>query len=615
MIMRLFLLFVPLVLWASNLDLLLQKYRKLHELSKITKRDSAGFVYVYTREDLERMQAYTLADIMRTVPGLNYTLTPNYLHLFSPLSLSYAPPTIARLYINNHDVTSASFGSALLIWGEMPTEYIDHIEVYKDASSIEFGDEPAIIIIKVYTKLPLRELGNKLRLVADHRSSKGMDLYTAQLFDASSLFGYVHGYNLHAKKYRHNGYTYSRDKKDFLAFIQYNTPSATFEVAHYSLIKDPFMGYGFSTMPRDGGLHAYHNYITYTTKPKEGAIWTLALDTLRYARYYQEDGIGIPTSHGSVHSYRITYDDTIATIKYQKHITRGKNTLLIGGFYKYKGYRSHGTYDSTQSKAHNAYNLFSLYVEDSYHLDPATLFILSCKGDYYSFMHTVDDHKESIIRLGIIKNIGSWQVKGFYTKTYIPVQPFRLYSRDNFPRRTNPHLTFPSTQLFSIEAKFTTNSHTLQIKSGIRQIENTIRYDRRRGYYNQTDTLYAHFIEANYAYTKEHNKIMIDIAKGDNSQKTLSPNLQIALRTFYDYKKWNIYNELLYNKNYTYFSIPVKRALDYTVGVQYHYTHDLTVGIQAQNLFNEGYAQAYRTLKGAVPVRDRRYILNVEYTF
>jgi iron complex outermembrane receptor protein len=49
-------------------------------------------------------------------------------------------------------MSSSSFGSAFMVWGEMPIEYIDHIEVYKGSSSVEFGNEVASTIIKLYTK-------------------------------------------------------------------------------------------------------------------------------------------------------------------------------------------------------------------------------------------------------------------------------------------------------------------------------------------------------------------------------------------------------------------------------------------------------------------------------
>lgn len=616
--MRYILLFlIALTLYGKNLDALLQAYRSDSELSKITKIDSAGFVYVYTREELEKMQAYTLSDILRTIPGLNYTVSPNYLNLFSFVSTAYAPPNIARLYINDHDVTSASFGSALLIWGEMPVEYIDHIEVYKGSSSIEFGDESALIVIKVYTKLPDRELGNKLRLIADHRGSGGIDLYTAQLFEDSSLFGYLHGYSFNAKEHSRNGYTFSRDKKDFAAYVNYKTPDYSLEAAHYNLSKDPFLGYGRSAEPTGGGLHAHHSYVKLDT-----TLWqtdfSLSLDKLRYARVY-EDAAGIYTTRGVVNYYRIKYTDTIASLNFKKRIETRSNSLLLGGFYKYKGYESCGDFDGYRNSTSTHLNLFSLYGENSFYFDPTTLLILSLKGDFYRFAHNVKDHNEKTLRIGLIKNLGSWQFKSFYTDTYIPAQFFHLYSKDNVPLRTNPRLKFPHIQMFVLGGKYKADVHTFMLKGGAKKVKNYITYHPARGFYNKSDNLYFSFVEFNYAYESGDSKVMLDIVKGDNSDKHVSPDLQINLRSLHSLGKLDIYNELLYKNGYDYtthsVTIPVKRSLDYTLALRYHYSKDLLLGFKAQNLFNTGFKQAYSSIDGALPVYERRFIANMEYTF
>lgn len=153
----------------ENISDLLALYKEESDLSNITKKEAAGLLDVYTRDDLEKMQVRTLMDVLKTLPdiyaGRNYM---NLTTLTRP-TMQHMPSTAVRLYINDHDMTSASAGSSFLIWGNMPVEYIDHIEVYKATSSIEFGNENAIIVIKLYTKSAGRENGGKVRLSADSR--------------------------------------------------------------------------------------------------------------------------------------------------------------------------------------------------------------------------------------------------------------------------------------------------------------------------------------------------------------------------------------------------------------------------------------------------------------
>jgi len=118
-------------------------------------------------------------DVLKLFTIPNITRTSNNISQFTKPTFPVMPPFAIRLYVNDHDMTSASFGSALTLWSDMPVEYIDHIEVYKSASSVEFGNEPGSVIIKLYTKKPEREEGGKARLIADQRGSTEADLYYA----------------------------------------------------------------------------------------------------------------------------------------------------------------------------------------------------------------------------------------------------------------------------------------------------------------------------------------------------------------------------------------------------------------------------------------------------
>ncbi|MCX6053144.1 MAG: Plug domain-containing protein [Campylobacterales bacterium] len=51
---------------------MLQNLRKKSELHNETKEENAGFVTIYSREDLDRMQAYTLKDILKSTPFMTF---------------------------------------------------------------------------------------------------------------------------------------------------------------------------------------------------------------------------------------------------------------------------------------------------------------------------------------------------------------------------------------------------------------------------------------------------------------------------------------------------------------------------------------------------------------
>ncbi|MCF6200950.1 MAG: TonB-dependent receptor plug domain-containing protein, partial [Hydrogenimonas sp.] len=163
----------------ENIESLLKAYKVESDLSKITKSEAAGFLDIYTREELEKMQAYTLMDVLKLFTIPNITRSSNNISQFTKPTFPVMPPFAIRLYVNDHDMTSSSFGSAMMLWSDVPIEFIDHIEVYKSASSVEFGNESGTVIIKLYTKNPEREEGGKVRVMADQRGSLNSDAYFA----------------------------------------------------------------------------------------------------------------------------------------------------------------------------------------------------------------------------------------------------------------------------------------------------------------------------------------------------------------------------------------------------------------------------------------------------
>jgi iron complex outermembrane receptor protein len=99
------------------------------------------------------MQVKTLQDILKIIPGFTLSKTSNNLTSISKPTLPNIDLTALRLYINDHDMSSSSFGSAFMVWGEMPIEYIDHIEVFKVVKQLQVDE-----IQGFYLSKPLKEI-------------------------------------------------------------------------------------------------------------------------------------------------------------------------------------------------------------------------------------------------------------------------------------------------------------------------------------------------------------------------------------------------------------------------------------------------------------------------
>jgi len=627
-------LLLPFSLYATeqneDLSALLDLYKKESDLSNITKRESAGLLDLYTREDLEKMQAKNLLDVLKSIPGLYFTRGKKNTIRLAKASTSNLALTSTRLYINNHDMSSSSFGSAFMVWGEMPISYIDHIEVYRATSSIEFGNENASLVIKLYTKDASREDGAKIQLMGDNDGSYNINGYIAQTINKDfSYFAYLQSDTLNNKiyhnTYQNKVYDLNSDYDDHNMYANINYKKWTFEIASYHKVADSFVGIGSKATPTGGELNSRHTYIHVTKNLPDNWKVQLSFDDIVYERgYLDENGIKINdgTKTQTVYDYKRNFHDTILSAIIDKKIFIGKHKLFIGGFYKYKGFNVDGEYINDiqaltiTDSYKNSLNLFSIYAEETYNYNLDTKFILSLKGDFYRYDKEVDSQDQYIFRTGIVKNFTNIQAKIFYTDTYITVAPFQLYN-NNIPYITNIHLKYPQNKILSADLKYTYNKNIFEISAVHNQTKNSIKYDPVLGYMNLDNKLVFNTYQFKYTYNFNlQNKAVLDLYYGENDAQTnASPTNGINLRLFNTYRSFDFYNEFLYKDAYVYNYTPISSSLDWTSSIKYHYSEDLSFGLRGENILNNSYEVIYKGLTDPIQTVDRKFWANMEYTF
>ena len=618
-------------LCAGDLGHFLDGYKKASDFSKMTTKDSAGLVEVFTRDDLEQMQVHNLLDILKIVPGIYLSRSAtNSPALLTP-SVARISTTYTRLYINDHDISSSSFGSAFLVWGELPLEYIDHIEVYKATSSIEFGNENAAFIIRLYTKNPEHDSGSKMRLMVDNLGSYNANIYTTDFLDNElSYFAYAHINNLHRTLYHntYNGelYDLKSDKNGYNLYGNLSYHKWDIDFGSYKKDADSFMGKGIRKTPSSegGGLDAQHNYIHLSKVFSNKIKVQLAYDKLQYERKYK-DVNGIRVANAPViDNYNIIFNDDIISLIVEKTFTTLKNKLLLGGFYKYKGFHSNGLYSNSASYYHtnsvsNGLNLYSLYAEDNYDIDESLRLFASCKGDFFRYKKDVKSQNELLLRLGFIKRYMMTKWKLFYSKGYIPLAFYQIYNPENMPYKANPNLNTMQTDIYTVSFEYKKMQHFVLFD--IAHIRNKeilhYNYTTTYGWENSTEKIWKNLIELKYIYTFDlYNKISADIVYGNNSKHTKdSSPFEVLVRSFNAYKKFDFYNELVYKSSYSYQDVFIKSSFDFTTAVKYHYSKDLMVGVRGENIFHDSFKQVYGGYESALPVNDQKFWLNVEYTF
>ena len=633
---KLFMLLLTVILNAyaqDDIEALLDSYQDESKLSKITRKDSAGFVDVYTRDELEKMQVHTLQDVFKSIPGFTLTRGVNNIPSFLKPTSSNISSTSARFYINDHDMTSTSFGSAAHIWGDMPIEYIDHIEIYKATASIEFGNETAPLIFKVYTKTALREEGGKVRLVTADNGSLNLDLYHAKSFDNDfSYFVYSNKSDIDKNRYTNEfdskNYIIKSDKSAYNLYANFAYKDSTLELGQYAKTADSFLGIGSYKTPTDGTLEARHSYIHFTEKFDNNFKIELAYDNLKYDRTYCDENnmsIVYPPSRESINNYNIIFSDEIITAIVEKTFKNSKNKLLVGAFYKYKSFEEKGRFSDVrksfyyENKQTNRLDLFSIYAEENYFFSDTFQFVASLKGDFFRYKKDVDPQNKYIARVGFIKNVENFQLKSFYSLSYIPASFIQLYNSENIPYKANPHLKYMDIDLFGLSLKYKNQRHEVEVIVVRNGIDNRVTYDpsTTNGYVNLADPMSYSRLELKYSYLIDRdNKIYFDYFTGRNSKgMELSPSFGINVKSFNSFGKFDLYNEFIYKNSYELAGIKVDYSLDYTMALKYHFDDDLSVGFRGENILNRGFEQVYKGLSYSIPVTDRRFWVNMEYLF
>ena len=217
-----FLLFFTTVVSAQELTLdnLLKEYEDSESLYKKTKKESAGFLLVYSREDLERMQAYSLKDVLKTVRM--YSTQMNNIGAVKLQKFAQGKTAISptKVYIDDFEITTVLQASALDTYGDMDIYFVDHIEIYQGGSSIAFGNSLGAMVIRLYSKDPARENSSSAQLSVDSKASGNLRVVDAGTMGEYEYLLYANAAKANYDTYKRNGLELSRDAEKYQAHFK-----------------------------------------------------------------------------------------------------------------------------------------------------------------------------------------------------------------------------------------------------------------------------------------------------------------------------------------------------------------------------------------------------------
>jgi len=612
-----FILLLSTFLFSKDilLDNLLTQYEQSASLYHKTKKESAGHLILFSREDLDQMQAYTLNDVLKTLRMFNAQATRMGMTTLVKSSANQIVPSPVKIFINSHELNSATIGNALTQYGKMGLYFIDHIEIYQAGNSVTFGNEPGSMIIKLYTKEPSRENATSTQISIDTRASLNLRAIDARKIGEYSYLANVDISKNNYETYNANGYDLSRDGNRGQFYIKFSKDeSYSIEMGATKEKYDSFSG--LAKAPIDNNIEANNLYLKATKHFDDSLNIALSvsheqLDVLN------KDALGIPTVYGKTNQVDVNIGSYIYSGIIEKRFLYGANDLFIGAHIKHQKfnineYKRDGA-DTSIVWGPQERNIYMAYLENLYNLNESNLITLSVKLDHYD-NDTSKSSTEHILRLGYVALLNnSFTFKAFAMKSYI----YPTFRQTTFSPNINinPDLESFKTRILTAELIYKKDKTTFTLSGGSSEAKNAIVFSPTLKKYINKDGVNR--FQRSFARVEHifdiNNKITIEYFKMFND-KYLSPGDGGLIQLFNKFGKFDIYNELIYRSDYTSSdAIKMSAGYDYSLGLIYHANKNLEVKLKGENLLDKASQTPINGID--VPLVERRGLLTMEYTF
>lgn len=611
-------LFFSTFLFSTDilLDDLLAKYEKAESLYHKTKKESAGHLILFSRSDLDKMQAYTLNDVLRTLRMFNLEATRTGMTTLVKSGTSQIATNPVKIFINSHELNSATLGNAMTQYGKMGLYFIDHIEVYQAGNSVTFGNEPGSMIIKLYTKEPARENSTSAQISVDTRASLNL-----RALDARDLGDYSYLANVDISKnnyetYNTNSYDMRRDGERGQIYIKFSKDeSYDIEIGASKEKFDSFSG--LANAPVDGYIDA-RNFYVQATKHFDDKLNVILSISHEELDVLNKDAIGVPTTDAAmVKQLDVSIGSNVYSAVIEKRFVHGANDLFLGAQVKQQEfdineYKREGV---TTAKVWGPQkrNIYMAYLENLYNINENNLITFSAKLDHYE-NDTSKSSTEHILRVGYIALLNeSWTFKFFAMKSYI----YPTFRQTTFSPNLNinPDLESIKNRTITAEVIYKKNKTTLTLNGGNSEAKNSIVFSPTlKKYVNKDEVSNFHrgFVRVDHIFDV-NNKITLECFKLFQNTYVSSGEGGL-IQLFNKIGKFDVYNELVYRSDYkSPEGLNMPAGYDYSIGVIYPLTKQLEVKIKGENLLDKAHEVPINGVN--VPVMERRGLLTMEYTF
>jgi len=613
-------LFLSSVLYAENVNSLLQKYNKMNALSQKTIDENKGHLVLFSREKLESMHAKTLKDVFKTTPIVYYH--ENRYGLPDPLSGGLFEPyrsNFIRLYVDGVEITQGWMGSGLMLYGDVNIDFVDHIEFYYMIPSFETSVEPAYITIFLYSKDPKRDNGGKLSFIDGSRGYNSQNInYGEQKEDFSYMINFSHTNSKREKIDNGTDKPLSRDFERTQLFSYIKTEDQIFHLQVMKKETDSLAGLSLDATPLISEIDYLNIHMDYGINFSEHWRIQFAYDWLKTDLKEKDD---VPLvffgntfgnsfdamSKNSTYTSELTYKNKIGN----NHIATGiKGRIKKLDTVNVEGYGIIPLTFNTESFA-------SFFFQDQYALTEHQLLTF---GVEYNKIYRNSNIKNDFLlqlRLGYIFTNENWTYKTYLYRLMFSLDPFNRYIDSLNFKEAIHQTTIGLTQ----EVSYRDDTQRIRLFVHMMQDEDSLLQNNTNSLGGDTKYITAIF---NYDYNfNMNNKMNLQLyyARYEdifNLDKLEDYSGYLSFSN--SYEKFDFYNGVVWHQN----SINNKNYFDLTSSVSLNVNENLTLTLKGQNLLDKAKETSMFRVDPATgnmlapleisPI-DRRITLELEYLF
>ncbi len=625
---------------AYTVEQLLGEYAQKADLSTRTKKESAGYLIVFTRADLDAMKIKTLSELVNEIPFLRYNENAAGLSDVNYTSFQTNTFNPIVVYLNDRQMVAPFSGNGFQLLGQLDMSYIDHVEVYLGIPSYEIGFDTAATVIKLYTKKGYRENATVVSSSIGSRGTNDTYVYSGRdLGNGNSYFLYLDKRDNKRKKvdfyspYFHKLYTLSRNKYTYNFYGEFDTGNFRFESQAVFGKMDNFIGQSwYMTVDKNRTDFRYlYGGIYYTSsddswKASINYSFTSSDNTQKsdgplgvYLKRISPGWPGIPVTYNTLES---KLEEKLSDVKVIKTFKIKNDLFMFGVRGRYRGFnfkKNQTDNDITLPGSKFSREYVASGIFEAHHMfNKRNMVVFSAKLEKHFVNGGITNFSTYGGRVGYIFNSNRWTFKAFLFSGANAPTPYVLYRQNLLgKKRVSPQIA----SALSAEITYRKDSSSYSLLLSDTRVSKAI-YFSASGYRNAPSITWLKSVSFRYRRDFDpYNRLYLNLWAFRLTDFRSKRNLfggYIAL--FNRIGRFTLYNCLSYRGLYG----SHRPAYNLSSTLTYRATRNLVVYLKGTDLLNRAITTDYYrfdpinrhlTVLKDVPVFDRTVWLGVEYKF